>query len=194
MIDYIVKTLRFFRKPIFVSGYPETSDLNNLMNWGTDYRSFSGDNIASINNYPEIIFHFPFHPIKIKNYKIRTAIDVFPVEWKIFSSNTGQNDDWEEIAYENKDTCPKNHQFSNTQNQIMCDDYIVNSFQISKPTKYAQYIKFSMLRNSFYDNNKWIYLLHITGIDFGGDCVLITNSKLFQISHSVLAFLCIINK
>ena len=65
MVDFLIKTLRFFRKPVYVSGVPNASA---LLNWGTDYRT-SNDS-SSLSHYPEVIFHFPFNPVKINEYKI----------------------------------------------------------------------------------------------------------------------------
>ena len=74
MVDFLIKTLRFFRKPVYVSGVPNASA---LLNWGTDYRT-SNDS-SSLYNYPEVIFHFPttqklyftFHLIQLKLMNIK---------------------------------------------------------------------------------------------------------------------------
>ena len=75
----------------------------------------------------------------------------------------------------------------------MCKIAYERSFKITKPTKFSRYIKFSMLKNSYYqETNQWKYLLHISGIDFGGDVTIQTKTKLIPISHSIfiISFMC----
>ena len=166
MIDYIIQTFKFNHVPINVSG---PGNVSNLLNWNTSYRSFSDEEYNYINSYPEIVYRFPYNPILLKQYKILTSDDVFPVEWTISISNDGDN--YEIIDHQFNETCdPQNqYQISTNSRQIGCRIFQLNTFSIEQKAFYAKYIKFSLLNNSFYEeNNRWRFLIHINGLDFDG--------------------------
>ena len=187
MIDYLIAALVFHHKPVHISGVLNSS---LLLHWGTDFRTFSNEQFQDITSYPEIIFHFPYNPIQIRNYKIRTSKDVFPVEWQISSSDTGEDGTWEEIVHGKSDSCPEKLQNESSRNQNVCLSQYTSSYEINKATKYSRYIKFKMLKNSYTDStSNWKYLLHISGLDFGGNCAITTRIDYIRISFTSFIFI-----
>ena len=186
MIDYIIQTFKLNNIQIYVSG---PGNVKDLLNWNASYRSFSADEYGSINSYPEIVYQFPYNPILLKQYKILTSHDVFPTEWKISISNDGNN--YEIIDHQFNETCDPENQYhiSNDIHQIGCRVFQFNTYSINQKAFFAKYIKFSLLNNSFYnENNRWRFLIHINGLDFDG-LSSISTSLTYMTFKLKLAFL-----
>ena len=173
MIDYIIQTFKLNNIPIYVPG---PGNVKDLLNWNASYRSFSADDYGSINSYPEIVYQFPYNPILLKQYKILTNHDVFPVEWTISISNDGDN--YTIIDHQYKASCntENQHVIADNPRQIGCSVFQLNTFSIDQKAYYAKYIKFSLLNNSFYqEDSLWRFLIHINGLDFDGLTSISTN-------------------
>ena len=127
MIDYIIQTLKFNHCPIYVKG---KGDVKNLLNWNVSYRTFDASEYKNITTYPEIVFYFPLNPILIQQYRILTALDVFPVEWTLSISNDGNH--YTEIDHQNKEIC--SHEYQNKTNfpQVSCIINELTVFQLKE--------------------------------------------------------------
>ena len=154
-----------------------TNDGNKLLKWGENFQSrisprldLSEDNGYFIINFKKTIVH-------INSYKMKSLKDyLFPKKWNLFVSN--DNTTWEPISSNVVPLCQEKdiYQVPND-DKFYCSEADEFSFRTNH-TGFHYFVKFVMLENSYYANNRWDDDITLSGFSLLGSYTFDHNNQL----------------
>ena len=97
-----------------------------------------------------------------------TGIDVYPTNWTLSVSN--DNIEWKTIDIKNQPLCDENSIIDYEDYRKFCMKKERFHFTLTSPiSEYFYFVKFHMIKNSYFANNNWRDLIKIDGFELNGD-------------------------
>ena len=159
----------------------------SLTEWNTSFKS--GTNHNSQRGF--FILHFKNSRVHINSYKLKAGDDVFPIQWNLTVSN--DNRTWKAISEVNEPLCSEQNWTSPDETKNFCKYFEEKTFPANH-RGYHSYVKFTLIKNSYYYNNSWKCYINLYGFELNGDfmsssrlCTIMnrrntdTNKLIFQI-------------
>ena len=135
------------------------ADRKDQLKWGTEYYSYQNTN-------NEIIYYFPYSPLRIHKILFRPGIDMCPVEWTLSISN--DNKTFVTIIEDGAPICRESDIQDFQKHSFNCKAQDPLSFDAIFHNEFSYFIKFKLIQNSYYETQSSVYkqLINTKGIDF----------------------------
>ena len=142
------------------------------------------------------VLHFPQTPVNVKKIKVNLSTDVFPVSWEIQISKNGQN--YETLKSSTEAFCESKCQVNHNTKNIYCSKSYQRIFDIStRSDQQASYVKFLLIKNTWYENTYYDKVINFYGFELLGDFYVkykrCTLSKQSRLNTNIILYL-IINR
>ena len=162
----MVKLIKNFLRINSIEAYVPSGSTGNVLKWGSIYHSRSTLKRSDSSYKGSFIIHFKHYFVHIDSYETRSNnIDVYPIKWTLSVSN--DNSTWETISTSNDSFCSSNSYKVKNMNKYFCSISETKHFS-TKYSGYDSFVMFNLTENSYYDDNDWIDLISISGIEFNG--------------------------
>ena len=172
MIQILEKLARMNLVNVYAPNYSD-----NLLKWGEEFYSRISPRLDLNENNGYFIINFKKTIVHINSYKMKSLKDhLFPKKWNLFVSN--DNKTWEPISSIVVPLCQEKNIYQvPNDNKYYCSESDEFTF-ITNHTGFHYFVKFVMLENSYYANNRWDDDIVLSGFSLLGSYTFDHNNQL----------------
>ena len=165
-MNHIIRKIQ--KKKLNIDVISNSRDAVNLTKWGNLY--IARPNFDVSQDFSFFTFYFKDSSVRVDSYDIISFDgDVYPTNWTLSVSDDNKN--WIEIDRKDQPLCnPSYIEYKQIEKRYLCALKETFHFTLSaKRNEFYKYVKFQMLKNSYYSVDNWYDQFTFYGFELNGN-------------------------